>query len=383
MPSAHPYLDLVATAQGAEIRMAGGIGLTGEAVSAVPAMASSGPDQALVQRIRQEIRLDDRSGLASYGDEAQRGVAAFADAILRDTMNKDSGAVGELLSDMIVKVNGLDPASLNKSGFLDRLWGGAKARILRFKEQFASLAAQVDRIAHELERRSDALKRDIAMLDGLYQRNLAQMRDLEAYVVAGSSVVEEARRDQLPALEARARAAGEGVEGQLLTQQAADLAQAVERLERKVHDLKLSRTIAMQTMPQIRLIQNGDAALVEKLQASISTTIPVWKNGMTIALAIHRQEEALKLQREVSDTTNALLKANAEKLRMGRAGIERELQRGVVDIETLTHVNRQFVATIDEVLTIQREGRAKRQAAETELARIESELKHKLLREPA
>ena len=345
-----------------------------------PALA---PDPALVQRIRQEIRLDDRSGLTSYGEEAQRGVAAFADAILRDTMNRESGAVGDLLSDMIVKVNGLDPASLGKAGFLEKLWGGAKARVLRFKEQFSSLAAQVDRIALELERRSDALKRDIAMLDGLYERNRAQMRELEAYIVAGTAIVEEARREHLPALEAKARAADEGVEGQLLTQQASDLAQSVERLERKVHDLKLSRTIAMQTMPQIRLIQNGDAALVEKLQSSIATTIPVWKNGMTIALAIHRQEEALKLQREVSDTTNAMLKANAERLRAGTAGIEREVQRGIVDIETLTHVNRQFVETIDAVLTIQREGRAKRQAAETELARIEGELKRKLLREPA
>lgn len=341
-----------------------------------------GPDPALVQRIRQEIRLEDRSALTSYGEEAQRGVAAFADSILRDTMNKDSGAVGELLSDLIVKVNGLDPASLGKSGLMEKLWGGAKARVLRFKDQFSSLASQVDRIAVELERRSDGLKRDIAMLDGLYDRNLAQMRDLEAYIVAGTEILEEARRDQLPALESKARAAGEGVESQMLTQQASDLAQSLERLERKVHDLKLSRTIAMQTMPQIRLVQNGDAALVEKLQSSISTTIPVWKNGMTIALAIHRQDEALKLQREVSDTTNAMLRANAEKLRAGTAGIEREVQRGVVDIETLSHVNRQFVETIDEVLAIQRDGRAKRQQAETELARIEGELKRKLLREP-
>ena len=340
-------------------------------------------DPALVQRIRQEIRLDDRSALTTYGDQAQRGVAAFADTILRDTMNKDSGSVGELLSDMIVKVNSLDPASLGKAGFLEKLWGGAKARLVRFKEKFSSLASQVDRIALELERRSDALKRDIAMLDGLFDRNLAQMRELEAYIVAGTQIIEEARRDQLPALEAQARAAGEGVDGQLLAQKASDLAQSLERLERKVHDLKLSRMIAMQTMPQIRLVQNGDAALVEKLQSSIATTIPTWKNGMTIALAIHRQDEALKLQREVSDTTNALLRANAEKLRQGTAGIEREVQRGIVDIETLTYVNRQFVDTIDEVLAIQRDGRAKRQAAESELVRIEGELKQTLLGKPA
>ena len=340
-------------------------------------------DPALVQQIRREIKLDDRSALTTYGDQAQRSVAAFADTILRDTMNKDSGAVGELLSDMIVKVNSLDPGSLGKAGFLDKLWGGAKAKVLRFKEKFSSLAAQVDRISLELERRSDELRRDIAMLDGLFDRNLAQMRELEAYIVAGTEIVEEARRDQLPALEAEARAAGDGVEGQLVAQKASDLAQSVERLERKVHDLKLSRMIAMQTMPQIRLVQNGDAALVEKLQSSIATTIPTWKNGMTIALALHRQDAALKLQREVADTTNALLRANAEKLRQGTAGIEREVQRGIVDIGTLTHVNRQFIETIDEVLAIQRDGRAKRQAAETELVRIEGELKRTLLGRPA
>jgi uncharacterized protein YaaN involved in tellurite resistance len=357
---------------------------TGSAIATSAAAAlGNAADPDLVQRIRQEIRLDDRSALTTYGDQAQRGVAAFADTILRDTLNKDSGPVGALLSDLIAKVNSLDPASLGKAGLLERLWGGAKVRVLRFRERFSSLAAQVDRIALDLERRSDALRRDIAMLDGLFERNLAQMRELEAYIVAGTQIIEEVRRERLPALEAQARAAGEGVEGQLAAQAAADLAQSVERLERKVHDLKLSRMIALQTMPQIRLVQNGDAALVEKLQSSIATTIPTWKNGMTIALALHRQDAALKLQREVSDTTNALLKANAERLRQGTAGIEREVQRGIVDIETLSHVNRQFVETVNEVLAIQRDGQAKRRAAEAELTRIEDELKRTLLGQPA
>lgn len=345
--------------------------------------AGSAPDPDLIHRIRQDIRLDDRAFLTRYGDEAQRGVAEFADTILHATLNKDSGAVGDLLTDLIGTVKRLDPASLEKTGLLDRLWGGAKARLLRFKEQFSTLGAQVERIALELERRSDDLRRDIAMLDGLFARNLAQMRELEAYIAAGEQVIAETRRERLPALEARARAAGtETSEGPLLAQQAADLAQSVERLERKVHDLKLSRTIALQAMPQIRLVQNGDAALVEKLQASLATTIPTWKNGMTIALALHRQDEALRLQRAVSDTTNALLRANAERLKAGRAGIEREVQRGVVDVETLSAVNRDFLETIDAVLAIQREGRDKRRAAEAELQRIEAELKRKLL-EPA
>lgn len=348
-----------------------------------PGEVGLAPDPALVERIRDEIRLDDRAFLTRYGDGAQRGVAEFADTVLHATLNKDSGAVGDLLTDLIGTVKRLDPASLEKTGLLDRLWGGAKARLLRFKEQFSSLGAQVERIALELERRSDDLQRDIAMLDGLFARNLAQMRELEAYIVAGEQAVAEARTVRLPALEAQARGAdGQSSEGALLAQQAADLAQSVERLERKVHDLKLSRTIALQAMPQIRLVQNGDAALVEKLQASLVTTIPTWKNGMTIALALHRQDEALRLQRAVSDTTNALLRANAERLKVGRAEIEREVQRGVVDVETLSAVNRDFIETIDAVLAIQREGRDQRRAAEAELQRIEAELKRKLL-EPA
>ncbi len=356
---------------------------TAGAVPSVPDREEGlSPDPALVQRIREKIRLDDRAGLLAYGEDVQRGVAAFADTVLRDTMNKDAGAVGDLLGDLIHKVNRLDPSTLRKAGFLDRLWGGAKAKLLRFKEEFTSLAGQVDRIALDLERQGDALKRDIAMLDGLFARNLAQLRDLEAYILAGTEVAAEARSRQLPDLMERARRAGEGAEAQVLAQQVADLGQAVERLERKVHDLTLSRMIALQALPQIRLVQNGNAALVEKLQSSVGATIPTWKNGMTIALALHRQDEALRLQREVADTTNALLRRNAEQLRTGMTGIERETQRGIVDIETLTAVNREFVQTITDILTIQRDGRAKRQAAEAELQRIEAELKRTLIRGP-
>jgi uncharacterized protein YaaN involved in tellurite resistance len=336
------------------------------------------PDPELVDRIRDQIRLDDRAALVRFGDEAQRDVAAFADAVLRDTLNKDSGKVGELLSDMLVKVNGLDPASLRDTSFLERLWGGAKARLLRFKERFSSLAGQVDRIALELERQHDALLRDIAMLDGLHARNLGHLRELEAFIVAGTAVLDEARRTQVPAFEREAAGAGEGVAGQMAAQRLHDLNQALDRLARKLHDLRLSRVIAMQTMPQIRLVQNGDAVLAEKLQSSLSATIPTWKNQMTIALALHRQDEALRLQREVTDTTNELLRRNAEQLRTGTAGIARETQRGIVDVETLAHVNRQFVDTLTEVIAIQREGRAKRRAAEVELQRIEGELRRTL-----
>jgi uncharacterized protein YaaN involved in tellurite resistance len=346
-------------------------------VSAKPAAGTDvalAPDPALVSRIRSEIRLSDRAQLVSFGDEAQRDVATYADQILRNTLNRDSGSVGNLLTELLTAVNKLDPASLRNQSFLDRLFGGLKAKLLRFKEQFSTLASQVDRVSLELERQQDTLRRDIAMLDGLYDRNLGHLRQLEAYIVAGSEVVTDTQRTGVPELEKRVAAAGDGVAGQMAAQELNDLRQSLDRLERKVHDLKLSRVIAMQTMPQIRLIQNGDAALAEKLQSSITATIPTWKNQMTIALALNRQEEALTLQRKVSETTNEMLKKNAEQLRSGMTGIEREAQRGIVDVETLAQVNRQFVDTVNEVLQIQRDGRQRRQAAETELQRIEAEL---------
>src|SRR5215472_3137366 len=324
------------------------------------------PDPALVSRIRGEIRLSDRAQLVSFGDDAQRDVAAYADQILRNTLNRDSGTAGNLLTELLTAVNKLDPASLRNASFLERMFGGLKAKLLRFKEQFSTLASQVDRVSLELERHQDTLRRDIAMLDGLYDRNLGHLRQLEAYIVAGTQVVAETQLTGVPVLEKRAAAAGDGVAGQMAG------------LERKVHDLKLSRVIAMQTMPQIRLIQNGDAALAEKLQSSITATIPTWKNQMTIALALNRQEEALALQRKVSETTNEMLKRNAEQLRSGMTGIEREAQRGIVDVETLAQVNRQFIDTVNEVLQIQRDGRQRRQAAETALQRIEAELKRTL-----
>ena len=341
------------------------------------------PDARLVERIRGEISLKDRAQLIGFGDQAQRDVASYADNILRNTINRDSGAVGTLLTDLLTKVNKLDPNSLRNVSFLERLFGGVKAKVFKFKEQFQNLAAQVDRVALELERQQDQLRRDIAMLDGLYDRNLGHLRQLEAYIVAGSQVIDDAKRTTLADLEKRLAAGGEGVSGQMAAQELNDFRNSLDRLERKVHDLKLSRVIAMQTLPQIRLIQNGDAVLAEKLQSSVATTIPIWKNQMTIALALNRQEEALKLQREVAQTTNEMLKRNAEQLRSGTVGIERESQRGIVDVETLATVNRQFIDTVNEVLQIQREGRERRQAAEAEMTRIETELRQALSRDAA
>jgi uncharacterized protein YaaN involved in tellurite resistance len=328
--------------------------------------------------LKGEIRLSDSTRIATFGGEAQREVASFADSILRDAANRDSGPIGELLTSIILSVNKLDPDSLRNASFLERLFGGVKGKVIKFREQFQSLASQVDRISLELERNQDVLKRDVAMLDGLFGKSLDQLRFLEAFIVAGGERLDEEKRTQLVELERQA-AASEGAAGQIAAQKLNDFRQALDRLERRVHDLKLSRVMALQTLPQIRLIQNGNVALVEKLQSSITQTIPAWKQQMTVALALHNQSEALDLQRKVSETTNEILRKNAEQLRTGTIGIEKEVQRGIVDVETLAQVQRDFAATLNEILAIQQEGRAKRLAAEQEMLRIEKELKATLV----
>jgi uncharacterized protein YaaN involved in tellurite resistance len=341
------------------------------------------PDPALVKRLKDELQLADSTRIATFGSEAQREVASFADSILRDTANRDSGPIGDLITSMILSVKKLDPDSLRDASFIDRLVGGIKAKVVRFREEFQSLASQVDRISLELERSQDALKRDVAMLDGLFAKSLDQLKFLEAYIVAGGERLDEERRSRLVGLESSAASSGTGAVGQIVAQQLNDFRQALDRLERRLHDLKLSRVMAMQTLPQIRLIQNGNVALVEKLQSSLTQTIPAWKQQMTVALAIHNQSEALELQRKVSQTTNEILRKNAEQLRTGAAGIEEEVQRGIVDVETLAQAQRDFAATLNEVLAIQHEGRTKRLAAEQEMLRIERDLKATLVQAQA
>ena len=334
-------------------------------------------DPTEVARIKSTIRLSDRAALVGFGDNAQRDVGTYADTILRSILNKDTGDVGDLLSEMLLSVKGLDPTTLKDASFFERLFGGVRRRIEKFKNRFQSVAGQVDRVALELERRQDGLKRDIAMLDQLYDKNLGHLRALENHIDAGEAFVAESEATVLPALERKMEAA-EGTAAQLAAQELSDTRQAVDRLSRKVHDLKLSRVVAMQTLPQIRLIQNGNSTLADKLQASIMTTIPTWKNQMTVALALHRQESALAMQKEIADTTNAMLKKNAEQLRSGATGIERETQRGIVDIDALAKVNEELIGTINDILAIQSQGRQERLQAEQEMKRIEGELKQSL-----
>lgn len=340
-----------------------------------------GPDDlARVAEIKQAIDITDSAAVLQFGAKVQAGIADFADGILRTVASKDSGIVGDTLADLLARVRGLDTESLGQGGgFLSRLFGTAQREVGKFLGRYEKVASQIDRIVLKLEEAKDQLLRDVVMLDMLFERNLENFRALNLHIKAGEDLLAETRATVLPALEAAARDPDPAL-AQVNAQKLADARQALDRFEKKLQDLRLSKTVTLQTMPQIRLIQGNDTVLVEKIQSSILNTIPIWKNQMVIAISIARSQGALELQRDVTDTTNELLRKNAELLKQGTVGVAREAERGVVDIETLQGVNRDLISTIDEVLKIQAEGRDKRRQAEGELLKIEAELKDRLTR---
>lgn len=340
-------------------------------------MADPGEAETIA-RIKSSLDLTDSAAVLQFGNKVQNGIAEFADGILKTVMAKDAGHVGETLSDLLVTVKGLDAEALSrKPGLIGRLFGSAKAEIVKFLGRYEAIAGQIDRIVLRLEDAKDGLLRDVVTLDMLFERNLENFRYLNLHIRAGEELLAETRATLLPALTAAAEDPDPTM-AQINSQKLRDARQALDRFEKKLHDLRLSKTITMQTMPQIRLIQSNDTLLVEKIQSSILNTIPIWKNQMVIGISIARARGALELKRAVTDTTNDLLRKNAAMLKQGTVGIAEESERGIVDIETLQAVNRDLIATIDDVLRIQAEGRRKRQAAEGQLVQIETELKTRL-----
>ena len=331
---------------------------------------------ARVAEIARQVDVNDSQAVLSYGLPAQSRIANFADSLLNDVRNKDAGAGGEALADLLKKVREID---------VDALGDGGKGRIPifgrfansfdRFATRYQKVATGIDRIIDALERSRMALLKDMTVLDKMYQLNLDYIKQLDVYIAAGEQALDELYRVKIPAMEAEVAASNDIMAAQRLT----DLQQAAARFERRIHDLKLTRMIAVQTAPQLRLIQSNDQNLVEKIQASVLTTIPLWKNQIVIAISLYRQQKAVELQKEVTDTTNDLLAKNAELLKTGSAKVQREVERGVVDVETLQKVNADLIATLEETIQIQSEGRARRAAAEGEIAQMQRELKQKLL----
>ena len=333
-------------------------------------------EQRKVQTIKDGIDLMDTSTPLKFGVQAQKEIAQFSDSILSKVRTKDSGQVGELLGDLVSKVRGFDPSE--KKSFLQSIpiLGGLVNKAQDIKSGYEKLSTQVEVIEQGLERSKVKLMEDIVMFDTLYAKNLSYFKELQLYIRAGEEKLQEMRELTMPKLKAQAAAANDPMAVQVVS----DFEQSVDRFEKKIHDLKLSKTLAIQTAPQIRLIQNNDRVLIDRVQSAIYHTIPLWKNQMVIALGLSNQQETIKLQRAVTDTTNELLKRNAEMLKQNTLETAKENERGIVDIDTVKKVNEDLISTIEETVRIQEEGRRKRQEAEKELVAIEGRLKDALLK---
>ncbi len=335
-------------------------------------------EQQQIKDIANQINVEDSQAVVTYGVGAQREISQFSDNILHEVRSKDSGYVGEVLTDMVVKIKdlGVDRLSAGES-FIAKIpiLGTLVSQIKRFIARYDKLSVQIEKIVDQLDKARMTLLKDITLLDNMYAKNLEYLKNLELHIAAGQLKLKELQEVILPEMKIKAEASQDPMERQKYN----DFANFVNRFDKKIHDLLLSRMIAIQAAPQIRMIQNNDQTLVEKIQSSILNTIPLWKNQIVIAITLFRQKKALELQKEVSDTTNELLMKNSEMLKQGTIEVARESERGIVDIETLKKTNADLIATLEETIKIQAEGKSKRRAAEQELVKIETELKEKLI----
>ena len=331
-------------------------------------------EQAAVMNFAQQIDIQNTEQIMNYGSAAQKNISEFSDAALSSVRSKDLGEVGNMLSDLVVELQGLNFEPEEKKGLLGLFKKGTQ-NIASLKAQYDKAEINVDKIVEELEKHEVTLLKDISMMDKMYDKNSEYQKELTMYILAGKLRVEQLRKEELPKYVAKAQESGLPEDAQA----ANDFANLIGRFEKKLHDLELTRMISVQMAPQIRMVQNNDSLMSEKIRSSIVNTIPLWKNQMVMALALYNSEQAMKAQNEVTNVTNQLLEKNAQALHQGSVTIAKEAERGIVDIETLRKTNLELIATLDEVRQIQNDGRAKRAAAEEELARIENELNQKLL----
>lgn len=334
-------------------------------------------DREKAASIKENLDLMDSQACLQFGTAAQRNIAEFTDQILSQVRAKDSGYVGELLGELLAELKEVDVTDPgNDEGFLAKIpfLKSAKNKAEKLISRYEVLKVQVDRIEAKLEQARMEMLKDIGMFDMMYEKNLEYFRNLNLYIAAGEEKIEELQREELPRLRKEAADSGDPMAAQLVH----DFEENAGRFEKKIHDLKLSRTIAIQTAPQIKLIQNNDKLLVDKIQTATLNTIPIWKSQIVIALGLGKQQKVLKLNQEISETTNELLARNAQLLKTNTVETAREAQRGVVDVETLKKTNQDLIETIRETLRIQQEGRKKRREAEAELTRLEDQLKEAL-----
>jgi len=309
-----------------------------------------------------------------YGADAQKRIADFSDTALEAVKTQDTGEVGDMLINLVSELKGFEEDAEEPKG-LRKLFAKAEDRVERMKARYTKVSGNVENIAGSLEGYQAQLLKDVAMFDRLYDQNSEYFRQLTLYIIAGDEKLARIREGELKELLAKAEKSGDALDAQ----KANDLAAQCDRFEKKLHDLKLTRQVSMQMAPQIRLLQNNDSLLVERIQSTLSNTLPLWKSQMVLALGLHHSQQALKAQTAVTDMTNELLRKNAEALKIGTVETAREAERGILDIETLVETNQSLIDTINEVMQIQQDGRAKRIEAEKTLYQMEAELKKKLL----
>ena len=331
-----------------------------------------------IDTIKDSIDLVNSNAIVQYGSGAQKNIANFSNSVLSTVKSTDPAVAGDLLNDLVMRVKAFEDENDEDKGFFASLpvVGSLFKKGEALTKSYTTLAAQIDKIQAGLDNQKMTLMKDIAMFDGLYDKNLEYFKQLQLYIQAGEEKIQELNQTTIPKLEAQAQVS----DNPMAVQVVQDFKDAVSRFEKKVHDLKISKTIAIQTAPQIRIIQNNDKILVDRIQSAIYNTIPLWKNQMVLALGLGRQKEALDLQQAVSNTTNELLKRNAAMLKQNSHDTAVENERAIVDIETVKQVNEDLISTIEDTLRIQQEGRQKRQAAEAELVQIEDRLREALLK---
>lgn len=330
-------------------------------------------EKKLVNDFSEKIDITNSQLVLQYGAAAQNKISGFSESTLDKVKTKDLGEIGDAVSSLVAELKEMDDGEENK-GFLG-MFKKSKSKIEVMKAKYSKVGTNVDRITRTLEGHQVTLLKDIAMLDQMYDLNMKNYKELSLYILAGKKKLEKAKNEELPKLVEKAKQTGD----QQDTQAANDYASMVNRFEKKIHDLELTRIVAIQMAPQIRLVQNNDTLMAEKIQSVIVNTIPLWKSQMVLALGLQHSKEAMEAQRSVTEMTNELLKKNADTLKMGTIETAKESERGIIDIETLQHTNQSLIDTLDEVVKIQDEGKQKRQEAEKELQRIEGELKQKLL----
>lgn len=330
-------------------------------------------ERRMVDEFSQKIDIHNSGAILRYGAGTQKKMADFSEKALENVRTKDMGEVGDMISGLVAELQSFDVTEEEK-GFLG-LFKKQANKTIALKAKYDKAEVNVDKICGTLENHQIQLMKDIAVLDKMYELNLNYFKELSMYILAGKKRLKEVREGELMELVEKARVSALPEDAQA----AKDLEALCTRFEKKIHDLELTRMIAIQTAPQIRLVQDSDTMMVEKIQSTLVNTIPLWKNQMVIALGVEHSNQAAKAQREVTDLTNALLKKNAETLKTATIETAKESERGIVDIETLKSTNASLISTLDEVVKIQTEGRAKRQSAELEMMRMESELKNKLL----